>query len=905
MAAPPPARHRFRLFAALAAFALTAGLVGLAAQPPDEGGKGPAKKKKIVVDDPDGPAPKGAGTPPDVRLDELAAAADGAPAALKEVFARFAVPADRITLAMGGSLRVKPLPLHKSDRFPAEFGVVELDAAGRPAGEARTLTPAEVKLIEHYEESALAEADKLLKDTTSGGGVTPDARALAAEKLLAAALRFHDYAREKGLRRGKAWDPVRASLDARLKDARVRRLQRAVAAQDWPRALEAGNALTEAYPKDAAVAREVAVARVAAAEPLMRTGVHADKARARELLDNLEASFPGAGGDAVRKLRRDLAAEAVRLYDRAVAHKAAGNLADARADLDRAADLDPTVPGLRELQREIGSASPVLYVGVRQFPERLSPATARFDSERQVVELLFQGLLEELPDRAGGVTYRPAAAQAAPLVVPNGRDILIRQFPKGPADPDGFDTADVVATVKLLRGRPDAWVSAGLPWLEDLPNPSGGAAVRVNFRHGHPDPRALLTFKLLPGRWLTQRGKAADDSEFAARPFGTGPYRLRPGSADGAGGRQLHLEANPSYGRSRDRAKLPLIREITVFEVPRNYDLVAEFRAGRLHLLPDLTPAELDRVRKGERIEFGGKAQVVTAQTNRRVHILAVNHRRPPLQNKKLRQGLSLALDREAVVREVYRFAPAEHQKYGLGMTGPFPPLSWATPKNAAGVPVALYNRSLGVDRLQEYLRSPGAVGKFALAYPDDDPLAAAACRKLADQVAALGLATPDGQPFALTPTPLARGDLHRQVEEEGRYDLAYVPLEYPDDWYPFGLAAFLDPKAAGRGGRNWTGFGVLQNNPDKEDLELVADLTALVEHRDFEKELLPRARRLHDAFNQCVPFVPLWHLDRHMLVHAGLKVYLDDGPDPLTPKDLPLLNQSVLFQNVARWRLE
>ncbi|MBX9579849.1 MAG: hypothetical protein K2X87_06030 [Gemmataceae bacterium] len=923
MAVPPPDRHRFRLFAALALFTLTAGLVGLAAQPPEEEeapkakkklppeeeGKGTAKKKIVVVD-PDEPAPKGAASAPDARLDELAKAAEGAPAALKEVFTRFAVPFDQVTLTKGEVLRVKPLPPHRTDPGyrGSEFQVTVLGPKGQP-GETRGVKGAEVKQIDHYEDLAAAEADRLLKDTSAAGGVTPDARAAAAERLLAAALRFHDYAKGKGLRQGKGWEQTRGPLADRLKDARLRRLQRAVAAQDWPQALEAGNSLVEAYPKDEGVKKEVAVARVAAAEPLMKSGVHADKARARELLDGLESAFPGAGGDSVRRLRKELSAEAVRLYDRAARHKADGNLAEARNELDRAADLDPTVPGLRELQREIGSASPVLYVGARQFPERLSPATARLDSERHVVELLFQGLLEEVPDRVGAdravaARYVPSAAQAPPLVVPGGRDLLLRQFAKGPADPDGFDTADVVDTVRLLRGKSDAWVSAGLPWLDDLPAPGGGGSVGVKFRHGHPDPRALLTFKLLPGRWLTQRDKRVDDPEFAARPFGTGPYRLRPASADSAaGGRQLQLEANPSYGRSRDRAKLPLVREVTVFEVPKTYDLVGEFRAGRLHVLPDLTPAEMDRVRKGQLTEFGGKAQIVTAQTNRRVHILAVNHRRPPLRNKLLRQGLAQVLDRDTVVREVYRYAPAEHQRFVAALTGPYPPQSWATPKNTAGLPVpAFNNRTLGVSKLQEYLRSPGAVGKFALAYPEDDPLAAAACGKLAQQVAALGLATPDGQPFALTPTPTPRRLLFQHVEEEHLYDLAYVPLEYPDDWYPFGLAAFLDPAAAGRGGRNWTGFGSAQADPDKEDRELVADLTALLEHRDFEKELLPRARRIHDAFNQCVPFIPLWQTDRHMLVHAGLEVYLDDGPDPAPPA---LLNQSVLFQNVARWRLE
>lgn len=921
MTAPPTARHRFRLFAAVALLTLSAGLVGFAAQPPEEEEESPkaAKKqpteeegkggvkKKIVIDDGDGPSPKaaGGGSKPDVRLDEVAKAAEGAPAGLKEVYTRFSVPFDQITLAKGGTLRVKPLKPYRTEPGykTSPFQATELTSAGL-AGEVHDLNGAEVRQIEHFEELAVAEADKLLRDQTTAAGVTADARAAAAERILAGAVRYHDYARANKGRDGKLWDPVKAPLVAKLKDARVARLQRAVAAQDWVRAMEAGNVLIDNHPKDPAVGREVAAARVAAAGPLVRSGNHADRARARELLDALEQAFPGAGGDEVRKLRQLLTGAAQQLYDRAVGYQAQGNMVSARDDAARAAELDPTIPGLRELQLKLGNSSPVLYVGARPFPERLSPATARLDAERQVVELLFAGLLEEVPVAAkdGGVRYVPAAAQGPPLVVPGGRDVFLRQYAKS-ADAEGFDTADVVATVKLLRGKPDAWVSAGLPWLDDLPRPAGGGGLTVAFRHGHPDPRALLTFKLLPGRWLADKGMAVDSIDFATKPVGTGVYQLRSVSEAGAGTpRELVLTDNKNYGKSPGRAGLPYIREIRVVEAAKMSDPLAEFKAGRLHILPDLTKEEMEQVRRGFRTEFKGKAQVVTAETNRRVHVLAVNHRRPPLQNRNLRQGLNRVLDREAVVREVYRFAPPDLQRYGLAMSGPFPPQSWATVKGSDGRPISLYNRATGVELLQEYLKSPGAVAKYTLLYPADDALAAAACNKLAQQIAGLALTTPDGQTLTLTPTPTGRRQLIQQVEEEGRYDLAYVPFEYPDDWYPFGLAAFLDPAAAGRGGRNWTGFGSSQGNPQKEDRVLVSELAGLLEHRDFEKELLPRAHRIHNAFNECVPFIPLWHADRHMLVHTGVKVFLDDGPDPAPAK---YLNQSTLFQNVARWRLE
>ena len=116
------------------------------------------------------------------------------------------------------------------------------------------------------------------------------------------------------------------------------------------------------------------------------------------------------------------------------------------------------------------------------------------------------------------------------------------------------------------------------------------------------------------------------------------------------------------------------------------------------------------------------------------------------------------------------------------------------------------------------------------------------------------------------------------------------------------GVGQFTGREAAGAGGRNITGFRSADTQPGDEERNLGSELEGLVAFRDFATQIVPRARRIHDAFNDCVPFVPLWHLDRHTLVHTGLKVYVDDA---VAPSHFQVLNPTVLFQNVGRWRLE
>jgi ABC-type transport system substrate-binding protein len=914
-----------------AAFALAAGLVAYAGQPPeveDPKAKPPSKKRITVEDeDPKGkikkriqvdddPAPKRPVVPagkhaPDVLLDELSQAAADAPhPAVRAFLGRFVVPFDRLTEAKGAA-RIRPIPLFRG-HLPTQFGVEELDAANKPKP-SRPVALAEVKKIEFFEELAITETDQWLRQRPLGtaagpDGLTGDDQLAAAERLVEAALRFHDYARANShegratpIRSGKPWDEVRKPLEERLKELRLRQLQRSVSGADWQKARQFGTKLMTLYPKDAAVGKEVGAARVAEAEVLIKANDHADRVKARQLLDEFEAAFPG--DEQVRRLRKELTAEATRLFDRAVKYKADGNLAEARNDLDRAEALDPTVPGLQDLRREIGSGYRVLYVGARVFPERMSPATARFDSEKQAVELLFEGLLEEVPDGSGGIRCRPGAVLGLPTVVPGGREVHVRQVPRAADGREGFDAHDVVETVKLLRARNDLPAARGLPWLDDVPAPTGPASLRFGFKHGHPDPRALFTFKLVPGRWLTENGKRVDDPDFAARPFGTGPYRIHSFPTPGTTGpRELTLTENPTYGRGVGRSGLPQIKEIRFVEVARLSDPFDDFRRGRLHILPDLTKDEMTRVLDKGGAAYGGKGAVVTAATNRRVHVLAINHRRDHMQNRDLRKGLSAAIDRDEVLNEVYRVGGPVHQKFTAAMTGPFPPASWATVKGPNGQPVPLVNGGEAQRRLRAYTAAAGARLELRLAFPAGDAQAAAACQRIKAQVEGFTKDAPEGRRLKLILEPLDPRELSVRVNGEHRYDLAYVPFDYPDDWYPLGLAGMLDPTAAGAGGRNFTGYGAADTNPGEDDQVLKGELAALVAYQDYSGQLLPRAHRIHGLFNEVVPFVPLWQLDRHLLVSTGLKVFVDGGTEP---SPVQVLNPTVLFHNVARWKLE
>ena len=414
----------------------------------------------------------------------------------------------------------------------------------------------------------------------------------------------------------------------------------------------------------------------------------------------------------------------------------------------------------------------------------------------------------------------------------------------------------------------------------------------LGFAVGHPDPRALLTFKLLPTRWLEANGKSLDDVAFAEKPFGTGPFKLQGRTNSEPGSREMIFIDNPAYGRWRDRTGLPNLREIRMVEIAK-LDPFAAFREDKLHVLTDVPTQDLEKY-TAPGSGLVGKVQVVTSTSNRRVHILAVNLTRPVPAREGDPPG---ALDGHRSGRRPARGLPRRQAR-------PSQTHDRAVPTEFVGGTEIERGGSARQPRprrgkLKEYLADAGAKTDFVLSYPDDDPRAGAACARIKTQIESLLRDSPRKLIINLEGVPMR--DLLVRVQDEHRYDLAYVPFDFPDDWHPFALGAVLDPAAAVRGGRNWFSFLTIGTNPQADDQQLGQVLNVLRQHRDPGK-LTQQAAEANRLFNISLPFIPLWQLDRHTVVHNSLKVFVDDTTDPANPR---VLNPTTLFQGVARWRLE
>ncbi len=890
--------------------------------PPVEDGKAPAEVKPPLpgmlpgVDPaappmPPTPAPKDAppepmgGSEPEsaggaylVKLPDLVREAAAAKnPVLKAFYERFPVAYDRVSVANVKPTRVTPLPLlWGKDRYPAEFGVVPL-SADDAMQEAVSLSLRRVRGVEHFESIAVEEVGKLLALKAADGPPARE-RLEAAEKVLVAVYFFHDSAREQNRRRGKSWDAVKEAVYARLAEVRLGRVQAAGAERDWPGLKELTRKYAALYKATPKYLEPVLAARLLEADALVKSDALPDLIRSRELLGEYEARFPGTANEVAARVRKALSEKSKKMLD-GVQRVFSTNKAEARNLLSSVEKFDPDNGNLRAMQQDLKLDYPILFVGARRMPEFMSPSLARFDSEHQIVELLFDGLLEAVPDEAVGARYVANLTSDRGSVGAGLREYrLPGNVEWGGAAPSLFTAADVAGTLRLMRQRPGVPGSEVAAWLDDPGfDPADPGRLRVRFKLGHPDPRSLLTAKVLPAGRLLEMNKSLDDPEFARQPFGSGPFRLVPIRRSATESpKEVVLQANPAYARRPGHLGQPFLREIRFLDIKQSSDLPADFRADRLHVLPDVPSRDLAKFSADNNL--GGRVRTVTVADPHRVQILAINHRRPGLQSVEVRKGILHAIDRDRILTDIFR--PATMPELHKPLTGPYPPGSWAVPKVLGSGPTPLYNRDLATARFRAYLATPAATPKLSLLYPDDDEQAKAACERLKLMIESPTSA--DQRKVTILLEPLPPRELLRRVEDEARFDLAYLPLDYRDPWYPIALGSALDPAAVGKSGRNLFGYLASGTTPGPEDSRLSQTLAECRLHRDFDGKLVALAHRSHQQFVEAVPFVPLWQLDRHIVLSTAVKLGYEGQVEDGDPR---LLDPTRLFPSVGRWRLE
>ena len=155
-----------------------------------------------------------------------------------------------------------------------------------------------------------------------------------------------------------------------------------------------------------------------------------------------------------------------------------------------------------------------------------------------------------------------------------------------------------------------------------------------------PDPLlpARLAFyggQIVPKKYLEQVGPET----FNAKPVGTGPVRFVSWTKDD----RLVLEANPDYWSGKIDADRVIFRPL-----PETAPRVAALLKGEVDAITQLPSDQWDRVNQNPTTRGAGALYAG-------LYVLACNSKVKPLDNPRVKQAMSLAIDRNAIVKDLWR----------------------------------------------------------------------------------------------------------------------------------------------------------------------------------------------------------------------------------------------------------
>src|SRR4051794_30836397 len=204
------------------------------------------------------------------------------------------------------------------------------------------------------------------------------------------------------------------------------------------------------------------------------------------------------------------------------------------------------------------------------------------------------------------------------------------------SDGGEFTADDVIHSFTRIRDGADSAQQSTLKHVVDMQAPD-----KYTVRLVTAQPDAALPIEL-HNRVIGSKAafeRAGSQEEADKRPIGTGPYLFK----EWVQGQRWVIEKNPNYWGTAHRGT---IDEVVFRKIAEPQAAVTALLNGEVDVVTDVPPQLVDR------IQTSGNAHVESAKGSR-LMFLAMHPGYKPWDNEKLRQAVSYAIDREALVQGV------------------------------------------------------------------------------------------------------------------------------------------------------------------------------------------------------------------------------------------------------------
>ena len=294
-----------------------------------------------------------------------------------------------------------------------------------------------------------------------------------------------------------------------------------------------------------------------------------------------------------------------------------------------------------------------LVVGVIGDADSLNPLTSSSRGAADIEGLLFLRLTRTNPD----FSHSPSLAKSWEF----SEDHLELTFDLRDDVNwhDGVKTTahDVKFTYQLQKDPKIAW--SAIKWKEYIEAVEVIDDYTVKFIFSRLYPYQLMDATVGPivPKHLLEKVPAEEmqSGEFNRQPVGNGPYRFKEWKAQ----QYIIVEANEKYFEGR-----PPLDKVIFKVIPDQENLVLQLKSGQVDFLESVPPRFYRDLVKQEDL-------VAHVYPSRAYTYLGWNMKNPLFQSKKVRQALTMAINREEIINALlFDFGEVCH--------GPISPIIWA-----------------------------------------------------------------------------------------------------------------------------------------------------------------------------------------------------------------------------------
>lgn len=178
----------------------------------------------------------------------------------------------------------------------------------------------------------------------------------------------------------------------------------------------------------------------------------------------------------------------------------------------------------------------------------------------------------------------------------------------------------------------------------------------VKFTLAQPNATFLASLGIPSFAIVSPKAVLEKKKDFRRNPVGSGPFVFQKWKEKEA----IILKANPAYWGPK-----PHLESVVFRSIPDNTSRMMELMAQKIHVMDNPSPSDLETIQKrlGTGVSF-------VKQPGFNVSYLSMNNLKKPFDNVKVRQAISHAVNKEAIVKAVFR-------NYGKVAKTPMPPTLW------------------------------------------------------------------------------------------------------------------------------------------------------------------------------------------------------------------------------------